>query len=464
LIWQRLGHSAIKTPRSGLVIWFPHPGSAIVEEDRQGSLMTPDEALQRIRRYNGRLRAFVRVFDRPLHGAGGDGLTFAVKDVIDVAGVPTGGGGKIPLADAPPAHARAVERLLSAGWTAVGKTHTVELAFGAWGTNRAVGEPWNPWDSHIHRAPGGSSSGSAAAVAAGLCDAALGTDTAGSVRIPAAVCGAVGLKPGQGLVSLKGVHPLAPTLDTLGVLAHDVASAARMLALISGPDGEAAVRPAFDAEAALAGGVQGRYLAAIAPEAMGGLEPEVERLYLAAVDRLREAGASVAMVAPFRPLNESFLANGVIMAAESWRTWSWRIAAYGRMMDPWIVRRFETGRDLSERQVEDAYARCAETRMAFAAWMAAYDAMLTPTCPIVAPPLAGVDEAASPLSRLTREANFLDLPAISVPCGLTAQGLPAGLQITGAAGDEASVVGVAAAFERVSGWNGRMPDMRGFER
>ena len=130
-----------------------------------------------------------------------------------------------------------VQRLLDAGWRAVGKTHTVELAYGGWGTNRAVGAPWNPWDAKVHRAPGGSSSGSAVAVAAGLCDAALGSDTGGSVRIPAAVCGVVGLKPGRGLVSLKGVHPLGPALDTVGALARDVATAARMLGVISGPDG-----------------------------------------------------------------------------------------------------------------------------------------------------------------------------------------------------------------------------------
>src|SRR4029450_10558868 len=209
--------------------------------------MSPTEALDRLRRSNGRLNAFVRVFDEPL-GAG-DGPTFAIKDLFDVAGVPTGGGGKVPLAEKPAETAVVVQRLLDAGWRAVGKTHTVELAYGGWGTNRAVGSPWNPWDAKVHRAPGGSSSGSAVAVAAGLCDAALGSDTGGSVRIPSGVCGVVGLKPGRGLVSLKGVHPPSPALDTVGALARDVATAARMLAVISGPDGESAERPAFDADA-----------------------------------------------------------------------------------------------------------------------------------------------------------------------------------------------------------------------
>jgi aspartyl-tRNA(Asn)/glutamyl-tRNA(Gln) amidotransferase subunit A len=425
--------------------------------------MTPEESLARIRRYDGRLKAFVRVFDPPLVGERADGPTFAVKDLIDVAGVPTGGGAQVPVDPAPHAHSIVVERLLLAGWSAVGKTHTVELAFGAWGTNRAVGAPWNPWDAQVQRAPGGSSSGSAVAVAAGLCDGALGTDTGGSVRIPAAICGVVGLKPGRGLVSLKGVHPLSAALDTVGALARDVATAARMLQVISGPDEAAADRGPFDADEVLASGCAGRRLAASPPEALGELDPEVARLYLAALERLREAGAAVEMVAPPRALDESFAPNGLIMAAEGWRHWRERILTHGRRMDPWIVRRFEAGRDFTDRQLKEAHARRLADQQAFHAWMAPYDGLVSPTCPIAAPPLAGVDETTAPLSRLTRAANYLDLPGISVPCGLTSQGLPVGLQVLGRPRDEAAVVAVGAAFERISGWNGRMPDLSGFE-
>lgn len=137
------------------------------------------------RRLGERLHAFTHVFDPPL--GTGEGPALAIKDLIDVAGVATGGGGVVPLDPSPAAHAVVVQRLLDAGYLAVAKTHTVELAFGGWGTNRAVGAPWNPWDAKVHRAPGGSSSGSAVAVATGLCDVALGTDTAarcGSRRRP----------------------------------------------------------------------------------------------------------------------------------------------------------------------------------------------------------------------------------------------------------------------------------------
>jgi aspartyl-tRNA(Asn)/glutamyl-tRNA(Gln) amidotransferase subunit A len=424
--------------------------------------MTPDVALARIRRYDGRLKAFARVFDPPLLGEAGDGPTVAIKDLIDVAGVPTGGGARVPLDPDPERHAVVVERLLMAGWSVVGKTQTVELAYGGWGTNRAVGAPWNPWDAQVHRAPGGSSSGSAVAVAAGLCDAALGSDTGGSVRIPAAVCGVVGLKPGRGLVSLTGVHPLSPALDTVGTLARDVATAARALAAISGPDRADAVRGPFDAPAALGADVHGRRVAAIPLDGLGEVEPEVGQLYTAALERLRSAGIIVEMVQPPFALETSFAPNGMLMAGEGWRIWKDRIAQYGALMDPWIVRRFEVGRDVTDERLADAHLQRQAHQRQFHAWLAGYDGLVSPTCPITAPPLDSIDETVSPLSRLTRAANYLDLPGISVPCGLSAEGLPVGLQILGRPQDEASVIALGAAFERVSGWNGRGPDLAGF--
>ena len=421
--------------------------------------MSPDEALDRIRRYDGRLKAFVRPFEAAL--GDGAGPVFAIKDLFDVKGVPTGGGAKVPLAENPAAHALVVQKLLDAGWRAAGKTQTVELAYGGWGTNRAVGAPWNPWDAKVHRAPGGSSSGSAVAVAARLVDAALGSDTGGSVRIPASTCGVVGLKPGRGLVSLIGVHPLAPCLDTVGALAKDVATAARMLAIISGPDGASAVRGPFDAEAALAGEAEGRRVAAIPLEHLGEVDPDVGRLYLAALDKLRKIGITVQMVRPPKVVDESFATNGLLMAAEGWRVWGERIETHRTVMDPWIVKRFEVGRDVSDERLQEAYAQRAADQAQFHAWLAAYDGLVTPTCPIPGPPMDQIDETTSPLSRLTRAANYLDLPGISVPCGLTSEGMPAGLQIVGRPRDEATVVTLGAAFEAVSGWNGRTPDLSG---
>ena len=424
--------------------------------------MNADDALARIRRYDGRLKAFVQVFDPPLLGETADGPVVAIKDLFDVEGVPTGGGGQIPLDPRPVRHALVVERLLEAGCTLIGKTHTVELAYGGWGTNRAVGAPWNPWDAATHRAPGGSSSGSAVAVAAGLCDAALGSDTGGSVRIPAAVCGVVGLKPGRGLVSLAGVHPLAQALDTVGALARDVATAARVLAVISGPDGAAATRGPFDAETALTTDVRGRRLAAIPLEDLGAVDDEVGRLYLDALERFRSAGVQIELVRPPQALDDSFTPNGLLMAGEGWRIWGDRITRHAEVMDPWIVRRFEAGREVSDERLAEIHLQRAASQRDFHNWLSAYDGLLSPTCPISAPPLDAIDETTSPLSRLTRAANYLDLPGVSVPCGLTGEGLPAGLQILGRPRDEVGVVALGAAFEQVSAWNGRTPDLSGF--
>jgi aspartyl-tRNA(Asn)/glutamyl-tRNA(Gln) amidotransferase subunit A len=283
------------------------------------------------------------------------------------------------------------------------------------------------------------------------------------VRIPSAVCGVVGLKPGRGLVSLKGVHPLAPALDTVGALARDVATAARMLGVISGPDGAAAVREPFDAEAALAFDVSDRRLAAIPLDHLGAVDADVGRLYLAALDHLRKTGVTVQMVRPPKALEDSFTPNGLLVAGEGWRIWRERIERHRAVMDPWIVRRFEAGRDISDDRLAEAHAQRSEDQAQFHAWLSAYDGLLTPTCPIAAPPIEAVDETISPLSRLTRAGNYLDLPAISAPCGLTSEGLPAGLQIMGRPRDETMVVALGAAFEQVSGWNGRVPDLTGFD-
>jgi aspartyl-tRNA(Asn)/glutamyl-tRNA(Gln) amidotransferase subunit A len=150
------------------------------------------------------------------------------------------------------------------------------------------------------------------------------------------------------------------------------------------------------------------------------------------------------------------------MAGEGWRIWGERIARHGEVMDPWIVRRFEVGREVSDARLAEIHRQRAAGQAAFHAWLAGYDGLLSPTCPIPAPPLDTIDETTSPLSRLTRAANYLDLPGISVPFGLTAEGLPAGLQILGNPRDEETVVALGAAFERISGWNGRAPDLAGF--
>ena len=163
-------------------------------------------------------------------------MPIAIKDLVHLRGRMTTAGSKSRPYGLAQETATAAERLLAAGMIPLGKTHLVEFAFGGWGRNAPMGAPWNPWDARLHRVAGGSSSGSAVAVAAGLAPAAIGSDTGGSIRIPAALCGLTGLKPTYGVISLAGVFPLATTLDSLGPIARTVDDAALLAAVMAGPD------------------------------------------------------------------------------------------------------------------------------------------------------------------------------------------------------------------------------------
>jgi aspartyl-tRNA(Asn)/glutamyl-tRNA(Gln) amidotransferase subunit A len=271
----------------------------------------------------------------------------------------------------------------------------------------------------------------------------------------------VGLKPGRGLVSLRGVHDLAPSLDTCGTLARSVAMAARGLAIISGADDGRTGR-GFDAEAALAKPVAGARVAALPLHILGDVAPDVARLYLEALERLGGAGVTVEIVSPPQPLEAYFEPNGVLMAGEGWRVRGAHLSRNRGVMDPWVAKRFEGGRVIDDARLAAAQARRAQDQAAFHAWLSAYDGLVCPSSPITAPPLDEVDETTSPLSRLTRAANYLDLPAASLPCGLDSAGMPVGLQIMTGPADETMMVALASGFEAVSGWNGRAPDLAGF--
>lgn len=236
-----------------------------------------------------------------------------------------------------------------------------------------------------------------------------------------------------------------------------------MLEIISGPDGGGAVRPRFDAAAALASDVRGWKVAVLPMEAMPTIDPQVAELYRTAIGRPAELGVEIETARTPRPFADYFIPNGWLMAAEGWRVRGAHIAANGEVMDRWVVKRFEGGRDVTDAQLGQALARRAADQREFQDWMAPYSALLSPTLPIPAPPIDDVEETASPFSALTRAGNYLDLPAASVPMGLTGAGLPAGLQIMGRMADEVSVVALAAAYEAVSGWNDRRPDLTGFE-
>src|SRR5687768_7415524 len=270
-----------------------------------------DALLGRIERLNPTLHAFIDVYaadarmgaeaaDRairsghsvgPLHG-----VPIALKDLVDLEGRVTTGGSKVWAKRVSPVTATLARRLISAGMIVLGKTHTVEFAMGGWGTNTHMGTPWNPWDAKVHRTPGGSSSGSGVAVAAGLAPAAIGTDTGGSVRLPASWCGIVGLKVTVGRISTYGVLPLSTTLDTPGPMVRSVEDAALLYRVLNGPDPHDPATLAWTADdpmPTLRRGVAGLRLAVLPEAERSGTDPEVLAAFDASVDVLREQGAVV---------------------------------------------------------------------------------------------------------------------------------------------------------------------------
>jgi len=420
---------------------------------RAFSLTTPERARQAVWRI-GR--------DGP--GGALAGRTLAVKDVLDMAGLPTAAGARTPPVEEARADSTVVARLTAAGLVPVGKTTLVELAFGTWGINRATGTPRNPWDPAQERVPGGSSSGSAVAVAAGLADLALGTDTGGSIRIPAALNGLTGLKPSRGRVSRAGCLPLSPSLDTVGPMAWTVEEVARMFALIAGPDPldpvTAAATP-FDADAALsaaATSLKGRPVAVLADADLALVTDPVGEAYMAALDRLQAAGARLREVRPAVSLPACVEPCGLVIAHEGWREWQGRLERLGGEMDPLVLARLSAGAAHGPTAHARALAARAADQARFHAWLQDFAALLTPTVPLTAPTVAEAgEERTLPFSPYTRAANWLDLPALALPCGADRAGLPVSLQILGLPGDEAGVIALGQAFQRLTDWHTRRP-------
>ncbi len=415
-----------------------------------------DEALARANAADRERRSGIKC--GPLHG-----LPIALKDLLHVAGRQTTAGSKSWLGRISDHTATAVELLVTAGMIPLGKTHMVEFAFGGWGRNEPMGAPWNPWDLTTHRVAGGSSSGAAVAVAAGLAPAAIGSDTGGSIRIPAALCGLTGLKPTYGLVSLHGAVPLATTLDSIGPLTHTVDDAALLLAAMAGPDPRdpaTLTAPLFDPVTALAGDadLRGMRITALASEQFPACTlPDVVRARNAALKVLRDLGASIAEE-PF-PLDfdDLMVRNGRIIAAEAYAVHRAYIEDEALTIDPWVRKRTLAGKSIGAADYIDELAARRRTAARFADWMRGRDALLTPTLPITATPIADVDESSTPLATWTRAANYLGACALSLPAGLSADDLPIGVQLLGAPFAEATVIRIGRAFQAATDWHLRRP-------
>ncbi len=375
-----------------------------------------------------------------------DGLPVSVKDLFDVAGDTTRAGSRL-LAGAPPAarDAPAVARLRGAGAVIVGRTNMVEFAFGTTGLNPHYGTPRNPWDRGTGRVPGGSSSGAAVAQSDGMCVMSLGTDTRGSVRQPAALCGVVGFKPTARRVPREGVFPLSPTLDSVGPLANSVECCAAYDALLADePSPGLAALPA-------------RGLRLLVPRCspLDDLDPEVGRACEAALARLGRAGAVLAEIAvPAFDRQAEYFRNGGLAGAEAYaihRRWADRFSEY----DPRVAKRIQRGREVSESDCNELVRLRAEYIREVGALLAPFDAFLMPTTPCIAPTIAEVDADDEAYTRWTMRilrnvglVNFLDGCALSLPCHAPGTA-PVGLSVCGPALTDRHVLAVSRAVEGV---------------
>ncbi|MBN9244041.1 MAG: amidase [Mesorhizobium sp.] len=382
-----------------------------------------------------------------------DGVPFAAKDLFHVAGQPTRAGSNALDGKPQAVTANAVTRLTDAGMVLVGKVQTVEFAFGSWGTNPIAGTPLNPRDPAVPRAPGGSSSGSGVAVAAGLVPAALGTDTGGSVRNPSAMCGVVGLKTTVGRVGRGGLLALATSFDSVGPLTRSVEDAALLFKALSGrdPDDPATFGvPSIQLDT-LEQGVAGLHLRIPAPADLGSVDPAVLEHFRAALADLKALGAIIEE-RPMPSPPEAYMAlTGELMAAEAWHNLGRYVAPEDSVVHPDIRARVLRGREVDAPRYQQLLEDRRAAQIAFARYLDGAVAFLTPTSPILPPPLTEIDETKTPLGTFTRFVNLMDAAALSVPMGLAGGGLPTGLQIVVPRFEEATALRIGRALERKRG-------------
>jgi aspartyl-tRNA(Asn)/glutamyl-tRNA(Gln) amidotransferase subunit A len=415
---------------------------------------------------NPRLRAIITTMEPleeaglPIEGRALRGIPVALKDLFETAGVRTTAGALF-FKDHLPAHdAVAVAKLKAAGAQFIGKSNTHEIALGVTTVNPHFGTCRNPWDST--RIPGGSSGGSAVAVATGMATAALGTDTGGSIRIPASLCGVVGLKPTYGRVSVRGVLPLSWNLDHAGPLTRCVTDAAILLQVIAGYDDNdpyCADVPVDDYLRHLEDGAAGLRIALAGGAYVEESDAEVLEAVDNAADLMSRLGAAVSKVIP-EFLRDAALANAQMTQADAAAYHRERLSEHPEMFGADVRQRLEIGRDLSAADYVLARRTQSEVRRQLGRLFGHFDVLMLPATPIAAPLIDGGDaiESARRLTRFTAPFNLAGFPAISIPCGFTRMGLPVGLQMVATPWNEARLLQAARAYEREVDWASRHPD------
>jgi aspartyl-tRNA(Asn)/glutamyl-tRNA(Gln) amidotransferase subunit A len=442
-----------------------------------------EASLDRITAVGKRLHAFIAVSaDRALAEAraaetllknGCDlgplqGVPYAVKDLYDVKGIATTAGTRLLHDNVAAVDCPVVRRLASAGMVLVGKTHTVQFAFGGVGINHDYGTPHNPWHATAH-APGGSSSGSGVAVGGGLVPMALGSDTGGSVRIPAALCGTVGLKTTVGRISRAGVYPLSWTLDSVGPLTRSVEDAALVYQALQGVDlaDETTLGvPPDDVVPTLKAGVKGLRIAFAETIFFDDVDAEIVTAVRETGRVFRALGAevdSLAVPEVAEAMGEQRRAQMIAVEA---------LAVNGRFiesefdrLDPVVAHRMKSGRNLSGTDYFSVLRQWAGLRERVKRTLADVDALLVPTTMIPPRPIATIDASLASYAehnlrylRNTALGNILALCAVTLPCGFTRDGLPIGLMIYAKPFDERMALRVAWAYEQATEWHRRRPD------
>ena len=435
-----------------IVRWQPHLNAfmAVEAEDALKAADAADMALAKGTRHGA------------LHG-----VPLAHKDMYCEAGKVVTCGSHIRRDFVATTTSTALQRLKDAGTIRLGSLHMAEFAYGPTGHNSHYGPVHNPFA--LDRITGGSSSGSGAAVAARLTFAALGSDTGGSIRMPAHFCGVTGLKTTVGRVSRAGAMPLSQSLDTIGPLARSAEDCAALLGLMAGEDPEdptAAAGPLPDFAAATAGSIKGLTIGVPAAFYVDDLDAEVAGVLDATIAVLKREGANVVQVElpDQRQLTAACQLVLAVEAAAFHKRWMIeRPQDYG----PQVLMRLQNGLAVPGVSYLEAMRWRGPALAAFLAAVAGVDAMIAPVAPVAAPTIAESDVGNSPdaeaviqrLTRFTRPINYLGLPSLSIPCGFTRGGLPVGMQLVGRSFDEATLLRIGAAFQRATDFHERLPQL-----
>ena len=418
----------------------------------------PDEAIAAARQAERDIRA--GRYRGPLHG-----IPVGLKDLFNTGGVRTTSGSRIYDNYIPAEDCTVAARFREAGAILLGKLNMHQFAYGPTGENPDYGHMHNPWDPE--RVSGGSSGGSGSATAAGQCTITTGSDTGGSIRIPAALCGIVGLKPTYGRVSRHGLTPLAWSMDHPGPMVRTVQDAAITMNVIAGHDPNdvaSANLPVPDYTAALTGEVRGLRIGVPREYLEAPMDPEVRQSVNAALEQMKTLGAEVVEV-EFPEFNDAAAISTTMLMAEATACFRDLLASDGsRLYEP-VRLRLEAGLFISAAD----YLRAQQGRAVFdraaRRLLEDVDLLAGPTEPVTAPPLlqqqvlAGEQEigTVAALTQYTRPYNITGFPAISVPCGFSSEGMPIGLQLAGRPFDEETVLRAAYAYEQSADWHTRRP-------